>query len=93
MAASSQLPATVIAAAFTKVYGRVLDDRTIAVITDPSSSAQEDADQRCQLRKKTLVPYKGRRLICVLISLPGVIYTVEIDPFLHRVIHWEFQAQ
>ena len=93
MAASSKLPSTVVAAAFTKVYDRVLDDETIAVITDPSSNPKEDADQRCKLRKKTLVPHIGKRLICVLISLPGVIYTVEIDPYLHRVIHWEFQAQ
>ena len=31
------------------------------------------------------------RLICVFIRLPGVIYTIEIDPGTEEVIHWEWQ--
>lgn len=93
MSASAKLPPTVIAARFSKIYDRILDDQTIAAVTDPSSFAQEDADERCRQRKKALVPYEGKRLVCVLISLPGVYYTVEIDRRLRKVVHWECHAQ
>ncbi len=93
MAASTKLPPSVVAAGFTNVYDRVLDDETIATITDPTSCQQDDVDDRCRRRKKALAPYGGKRLVCVLISLPGVVYTVEIDPYLQKVIYWECQAQ
>ena len=93
MSASAKLPPTVIAARFSKIYDRILDNQTIAAVTDPSSFAQEDADERCRQRKEALVPYEGKRLVCVVISLPGVFYTVEIDPSLRKVVHWECQAQ
>ena len=93
MAASGTLPPTVVAAGFSKIYDRILDNQTIASLTNPSSYAQEDADQRCRQRKKALIPYGGKRLICVVVSLPGIIYTVEIDPCLRKVIHWECQVQ
>ena len=93
MAASVKLPPTVIAASFSKIYDRILDDQIIAAVTDPTSYAQEDADERCRQRRKALIPYGGKRLICVTISLPGIFYTVEIDPCLRKVIHWECQSQ
>ncbi len=87
--ASTRLPSIVIEASFFQVFDRVLDDATIAALTDPTTFPQEESEERCRRRKKALAPYFGKRLICVLINLPGVIYTVEIDPFLERVIHWE----
>ena len=86
---STSLSPMVFEASFFQVFDRVLDDTTIAALTDPSTFPQEESEEQCRRRKKALVPYFGRRLICVLINLPGVIYTVEIDPFLERVIHWE----
>lgn len=92
MATSSKLPAMVISADFSTIYDRVLDDRTIATLTDSASSSLGVTVEQCRLRVKALSPYSGKRLICVLIHLPGVFYTVEIDPSVSEVIHWEYHA-
>jgi hypothetical protein len=87
--ATTRLPSLVIEANFSNIYDRVLDEATIAALTDPSALPKEISDERCEKRKKALMPYLGKRLIGVLINLPGVLYTVEIDPSLKKVIHWE----
>lgn len=92
MAGSPKLPPTVVAASLTKIYDRILDDKTIAAVTDPTSFAHDDAEKQCRLRKKALAAYRGKRLICVLISLPGAFYTIEIDPCLRKVVHWEYRG-
>ena len=92
MAASTKLPPAVIAANFSRVCDRVLDAESIEALADPVSCLQADAVERCRARRKALTAYSGKRLICVLINLPGIVYTVEIDPFLQKVIHWEYVA-
>jgi hypothetical protein len=39
-----------------------------------------------------LSQYLDKTLICIYIRLPGVHYTIEIDPKMNRVIYWEWQS-
>ena len=92
IAASKKLPPAVARADFSKIYDRVLDERAIQALADPDSCSQEDAKERCRVRRNALAPYSGKRLICVMIDLPGVFYTIEINPALHTVVYWECLA-
>jgi len=89
MRATAPLPALVINAKFSNIFDRVLDEASIEALTDPSALPEGNSDERCTRRKKALAPYLGKRVICVLINLPGVLYTVEISQSLEKVIHWE----
>ena len=93
LATCRTLPSLAIVAGSPKIFDRILDDRSFAAVTDFTSCPQQDADARCELRKRILAPYVGQRLICVLINLPGVTYTVEVDPVQGKVVHWESVAR
>jgi phosphoribosyl-dephospho-CoA transferase len=60
----------------------------------PSTSETENGDsyERRQRRKKALMRYLDQRLVCVCLRLPGVIYTIEINPETEEVVHWEWQT-
>lgn len=90
--ATTTLPSLVVEAKFSGVFDRVLDEASIAALTDPSALPGGISDERCGARKKALMPYSGKRLMGVLINLPGVLYTIEIDPSLKKVVHWECVA-
>ena len=89
---SAHLPPEVLAAEFSYVHDRILDQQTIATLTDPSSSTTSDSIKRHRQRRTALMPYLDKRLICVCIRLPGVLYTIEINPGTEEVIHWEWQS-
>lgn len=44
-----------------------------------------------RVRKASLLPYLGRRLTRVLIRLPSIQYTIEIDRKKGQVVHWEWR--
>ena len=44
--------------------------------------------KRCAALSKHLDAY----LVCLTIRLPGVLYTIEIDPDAQTIAHWEWQA-
>ena len=44
-----------------------------------------------RMRKVSLLPYLGRRLTRVLIRLPSIQYTIEIDRKKGQVVHWEWR--
>ena len=90
LARSGRLPAAVVAADISRIDDRVLDNEIRAVLSNPENCLHDDAINRCELRGRALKPYVGRRLICVSINLPGVRYTIEVDPVLRTVIHCEF---
>ena len=46
---------------------------------------------RLELRRKNLVAYLARTLVCAFFPLPGFLYTFEIDVSA-KVVHWERQA-
>ena len=89
-----ELPPDVSSAEFTRVDERVLDQRLLSFLASESVAESDEADRvvRQQCRNGALSPYLGRILICVFIRLPGVHYTIEIDPELERVVHWEWQT-
>ena len=91
---STDQPAEVLSADFSHIHDRILDQKTISDLIMPSTSGTQTSDwsKRCGRRKEALMPYLGKRLICVCIRLPGVVYTIEIDPGAEEVIHWEWQS-
>ena len=91
---SIDLPAEVLSADFSHVHDRILDQKIISGLTTPSSSETEALEwsERYHRRREALTPYLDKRLICVCIRLPGVLYTIEIDPGADEVIHWEWQS-
>jgi len=91
---SIDLPAEVLGADFSQVHDRILDQEFFSVLIRPSTSDIETDDWRTRRRdrEKALVPYLGKRLVCVCIQLPGIVYTIEIDPKVDKVVHWEWQS-
>ena len=91
---STDLPAEVLSADFSHIHDRILDQEIFSGLITPSISGTETSDwsKRCDRRKEALMPYLSQRLICVCIRLPGVVYTIEIDPDAEEVIHWEWQS-
>lgn len=89
-----ELPPEVSSAEFTRVDERLLDQQLLSFLASESVPESDEADRvvRQQCRKGALSPYLGRILICVFIRLPGVHYTIEIDPDSERVVHWEWQT-
>jgi hypothetical protein len=91
---SIDLPPAALRTDFSHVNDRTLDQKTCSRLTNPPSSNSDahDLSERYRHRQEALTPYLGKRLICVCIRLPGVAYTIEIDPEAETVIHWEWQS-
>ena len=89
-----ELPADVTNAELTCVVERILDQRLFSFLISESASQSNDANWvvRQQRRKEALSPYLDKVLICVFVHLPGIHYTIEVDPELERVVHWEWQT-
>ena len=89
-----ELPADVTSAELTCVVERILDKQLFSFLISESASQSNDANWvvRQQRRKEALSPYLNRVLICVFILLPGIHYTIEVDPELERIVHWEWQT-
>jgi hypothetical protein len=87
------LPPAVTRAELTRVDERIIDRRLLSFLVGQSGPERHDPEWlvRQSCRKDALSPYLGRALICVFIRLPGVHYTIEVDPELQRVVHWEWQ--
>jgi len=93
LSACPGLPAVVASADFSFVSERVIDNGVLEELCGDSAypSGTDDWLDRQKRRKKALSPYLDKPLTCVFIRLPGVHYTIEIDPELERVIYWEWQ--
>lgn len=89
----SNLPKDVKTALDFQVFERLMDAEEIARLTDPSRFQQDGSEyvERLQVRRKVLGVYLESTLLCVLIRLPGVTYTIEIDPVAQQIVHWEWQ--
>lgn len=92
--ACAELPPDVTSAELTRVDERLLDQRCLSLLLSEPVQQSNDAGWglRQQCRKDALSPYLDRILICVFIRLPGIHYTIEIDPELERIVHWEWQT-
>ena len=89
-----ELPADVTSSELTCVVERILDQRLFSFLISESASQSNDANWvvRQRRRKEALSPYLDKVLICVFVHLPGIHYTIEVDPELERVVHWEWQT-
>ena len=88
-----ELPPDVTRAELTRIDERIIDRRLLSFLVGQSAAEHHDSGGlvRQRRRKDALSPYLGRVLICVFIRLPGIHYTIEVDPELQRVVHWEWQ--
>jgi hypothetical protein len=90
----SELPCQVKIAEFTYVEERLIDETLLHRLS--SYQATDDGPSewviRLRRRREALSSYLGTNLVCVLIRLPGVQYTIEVDPVLQNVVHWEWQV-
>ena len=90
----TDFPSEVSESDFARVDKRKIDESLLKLLTehsDPNCSDQALA-AATQRRFEALSPYLDRTLICVLIKLPGVTYTIEIDPVDDCIVHWEWQT-
>ena len=76
------------------VTERLLDSNLFNAIVSqtPNSAADRDWTDRLQRRHKALLPHIDKMLTSVFIRLPGVHYTIEVDPVAGEVVYWEWQA-
>lgn len=90
----TELPTLVRGAEFARVDERSFDESLLNFLCtqNAAGAADEAAQRKIQRRTKALTPYVGKTLICVSIRLPGVGYTIEVDPEYKRVVHWEWAA-
>lgn len=91
--ACADIPAPVREARFTRIDERVIDESLLTFLTEHFTSGLDDDVQSARIRRRAeaLSPYLGKTLACVLIVLPGVRYTIEVDCCAGRVVHWEWQ--
>ncbi len=94
MRKSIDLPAEILNADFSHFQDRILDQNAFSMLTDLGALEADNAkiSERYACRKRALAPYLDRRLICVCIHVPGVMYTIEIDPEAKELVHWEWQS-
>lgn len=93
LASCKILPAVVAKATFTSVIERVVDQEVLDRLTSEAARSSNSGDwlDRRKRREAALSQYLGHILVCVFIRLPGIHYTIEIDPQNERVIHCEWQ--
>ncbi len=91
---SKAIPLGVRTAAITRKFERRMDHGELQRLTNPQSLKNTNDEDLLQLRlrRRALRPYLGSSLTCVLIRLPGVCYTIEIDMIEESVVHWEYQT-
>ncbi len=89
----SDIPPQVREAQFTRADERVIDASLLRILAEHYVPGANDNAQAARRGKRAaaLSPYLGKVLVCVLIMLPGVRYTIEIDMDEERVVHWEWQ--
>lgn len=89
-----EIPEPVTRARIAFVNERLVDESLLRGITEHLGPGAPDEAQAARLerRRAAISPFVGRRLVCVLITLPGVRYTIEIDPSDERIVHWECQT-
>lgn len=89
----SDLPEAVRVAAPARVESRVLRRRLLRQLVSQAPPPNHGVgwSDRILKREEALEPYVGKVLRCVLIRMPGVQYTVEVDCQAGVVAHWEWQ--
>lgn len=89
----SNLPEKVRAAKIHYQVERLLDADLLDFLTtgDQGQSSVGEQAPRLKKRREALSKHVGSYLVCLTIRLPGVLYTIEIDPNAREIVHWEWQ--
>ena len=89
-----ELPDGVPRLPFTQLSCRLLTSDQFQTLISQRKMQVSDPDwvSRLQKRCTSLAPYVGHFLICIFIRLPGCHYTIEVDPIVRSVVHWEWQT-
>ena len=85
-----EIPADVGEARFARVDERRIDKSLLQFLKEKNEETDSVTMQR---RFEILSTYLDRSLICVLIRLPGVCYTIEVDPEEDCIVHWEWRPE
>ena len=93
IASCADIPPQVREASFTRVDERVIDAALLRFLTEYGVPGVDHEPQSARLKRRAdaLTPYLDKTLVCVLIMLPGVRYTIEVDCCKAVVVHWEWQ--
>ena len=89
-----KIPEAVALADFTRVDERQFDETLFRILTNqyPGMQSGTTSEKIIKRRSDSLYPYIGRDLTCILISLPGVRYTIEVDQAEEKVVYWEWHG-
>ena len=89
-----ELPDYVRHAKFRQVNERILDAKLFRAVVSQRSfgTSEKNWTERLKWRHDALRPYIGKKLACVFVRLPGVHYTIEVDPVAGEIVHWEWQV-
>ena len=89
-----ELPCEVKIAEFTYVEERLMDETLLHRLSSYQATDNDPSDWAIRLRRRgdALLSYLGKDLICVFVRMPGVQYTIEIDPEQRSIVHWEWQV-
>lgn len=85
-----ELPKIIRMAEISGIVERRIDRQLIDTLETRAPVGISRGDS-ARVRKASLLPYLGRRLTRVLIRLPSIQYTIEIDRKKGQVVHWEWR--
>ena len=90
---NSNLPQFVKTLPISQMFERFMDANEILRLTELGFNEKDNAEciEKLRIRREALRKHLGSTLTCVLIRLPGVLYTIEIDPVNWSIVHWELQ--
>ncbi len=90
---NSNLPQFVKTLPISQMFERFMDANEILRLTELGFNEKDNAEciEKLRIRREALRKHHGSTLTCVLIRLPGVLYTIEIDPVNWSIVHWELQ--
>ena len=90
---NSNLPQFIKISPIPQLFERLIDANEISRLTELGPNGKDNAEriERHSIRREALNKYLGSTLTCVLVRLPGVLYTIEIDPINCSISHGEWQ--
>ena len=87
------MPESVRASRISYLKRRLLTSELLEELCSTIAQPPDDnLHQRISKRRLALQAYVGRYLLCAVISQPGIVYTIEIDPADGQLVHWEWQT-
>ena len=90
----ADLPNEVRKARFSYIKEHRIDQAFLSRLETAGSHPERDTDRMARLdrRRQSLSKFLERNLVCGYVRLPGVFYTIEVDPESAQVVHWEWEG-